>query len=123
MQGKDPANKDKLGGNAADAERGFGSGQVAINTYQQAQAKTSRTVQDKSSSSFFGDLEIRGLINLSYYALYSPENLPYFKVPSDVQNRLCKCTVILTREIMTKFTGNTREYQHLLTILLQLLQT
>lgn len=49
--------------------------------------------------------------------------MSYFKVPSDVQNRLCKCTVILTREIMTKFTGNTREYQHLLTILLQLLQT
>lgn len=27
-----------------------------------------------------------------------------YRIDTDVQNRLCKCTVILTREIMTKFT-------------------
>ena len=44
-----------------------------------------------------------------------------YKIEVDVQNRLCKCTVILTREIMTKFTQNSKEYSNLLTILMQLL--
>ena len=50
----------------------------------------------------------------------SEDNL---KIAIDVQNRLCKCTVILTREIMSKFTLNSNEYQNLLTILMHLLQT
>ena len=53
---------------------------------------------------FFGELEIRGLVNLSYFLLYSMDGPDQYKVDVDVQNRLCKCTVILTREIMTKFT-------------------
>jgi len=53
---------------------------------------------------------MRGLINMSYYALYSIECQDILKIPIDVQNRLCKCTVILTREIMSKFTLNSNEY-------------
>lgn len=47
---------------------------------------------------------------MSYYSLYSIECPEKFKIPTDIQNRLCKCTVILTREIMTKFTSNSKEY-------------
>ena len=78
---------------------------------------------DKSINHFFGELEIRGLVNLSYYALYSQDGPEQYRIETDVQNRLCKCTVILTREIMTKFTSNSKEHQNLLTILMQLLQT
>lgn len=60
---------------------------------------------------------------MSYYALYSQDGPEELKIDTDVQNRLCKCTVILTREIMTKFTLNSKEHQNLLTILMQLLQT
>ena len=66
---------------------------------------------------------MRGLVNLSYYSLHSQESPQSYKIDVDVQNRLCKCTVILTREIMTKFTSNSKEYQNMLTILMQLLQT
>lgn len=48
---------------------------------------------------------------------------PKYRIDTDVQNRLCKCTVILTREIMAKFTQSSQEYSNLLTILMQLLQT
>lgn len=80
-----------------------------------------RNGHEKSINHFFGELEIRGLVNLSYYALYSQDGPAQFRVDTDVQNRLCKCTVILTREIMTKFTANSKEHANLLTILMQLL--
>jgi len=65
---------------------------------------------DKSINHFFGELEIRGLVNLSYYSLYSQDGPEQFRIDTDVQNRLCKCTVILTREIMTKFTAKDKEH-------------
>lgn len=76
---------------------------------------------DKLINHFFGEFEIRGLVNLSYYALYTLKGEENLKIQSDVLNRLCKCTVILTREIMIKFTTNCNEYQNMLTILMQLL--
>ena len=72
---------------------------------------------------FFGELEIRGLVNLSHFSLWSMDGDPKYRIDTDVQNRLCKCTVILTREVMTKFTQNSKEHSNLLTILMQLLQT
>lgn len=76
----------------------------------QISSSSQRTQHDKSINHFFGELEIRGLVNLSYYALYSQDGPEQFRIDADVQNRLCKCTVILTREIMTKFTANNKEH-------------
>ena len=63
------------------------------------------------------------MINLSYFALYSMDEPEKYKIEVEVQNRLCKCSVILMREIMEKFRQNNKEHQNLLTILMQLLQT
>ena len=66
---------------------------------------------------YFGELEIRGLINLSYFSLYYSN-----KMDQRVQYTVSKLTTILTREIVDKFSDN-KKYIHLLTILLQLLST
>lgn len=64
---------------------------------------------------YFGELEIRSLINISYFALY------YFdQLEPSLQYRVSKLTTILTREFVQKFTSNKR-YIHLLTLLLQIL--
>jgi len=60
-------------------------------------------------------------MNLTYFSLFSMDSVPHLKVDTEVQNRMGKCTVILTREIMGKFTTNPKEYLNLLTILMQLL--
>jgi hypothetical protein len=71
----------------------------------------------KLINKYFGELEIRGLINLSYYSLYYSN-----KMDKRTQERLSRLTTILTREIVDKFNHN-KKYLHLLTTLLQLLST
>jgi len=66
-------------------------------------------------NSYFGELELRGLICLSYYALYNNDQLD-----SNLRYRVSKLTTILTREVVEKFNSD-RRYIHLLTHLLQLL--
>ena len=39
---------------------------------------------DKSINHFFGENEIRGLVNLSYYALYTQDGSDDQKIQSDV---------------------------------------
>lgn len=85
-------------------------------------SKQSKSGFRSSINHFFGEIEVRGLINLSYYSLASQDGPEKLKVDVDIQNRLCKCTVILTREAMSNFTANSKEHQNLLTILMQLLQ-
>jgi hypothetical protein len=41
-------------------------------------------VQDNSINHFFGELEIRGLVNLSYYALASQDGPNQFKIDIDI---------------------------------------
>ena len=94
-----------------------GGGRIARPTL----TATSEEQPQVAINHFFGEIEIRGLVNLSYFSLYSMEGPDKYKIEVDVQNRLCKCTVILTRELMTKFTQNSKEHSNLLTILMQLL--
>jgi len=67
---------------------------------------------------YFGELEIRGLINLSYFSLYYTSYMD-----QRTQYRVSKLTAILTREIVEKYSTDNKKYIHLLIIFLQLLST
>ena len=71
-------------------------------------------------SHFFGELEIKGLINLSFYAFYCQIELDQHLNQRDL-DRVSKLVVILIREVVQQF-QDSKDYIHLLTILLYLLQ-
>ena len=71
----------------------------------------------KLINQYFGELEIRGLIIISYFSLYYAG-----EIDQDIARRSSKLIIILTREIVEKFQNN-KKYIHLLAILLQLIST
>ena len=71
-------------------------------------------------SHFFGELEIKGLINVSFYAFYCQVELNLHLGQRDL-DRVSKLVVILIREVVQEFQDR-KDYIHLLTILLYLLQ-
>eukprot|EP00347_Sterkiella_histriomuscorum_P013779 403363397 len=79
------------------------------------QANNNQQQDRKLINKYFGELEIRGLVNISYFALYYFDQLDH-----QLQYRVSKLTTILTREIVQKFDKN-KKYIHLLTLLLQIL--
>ena len=77
-------------------------------TYSQGKS----TFKTETVSKYFGELEIRGLIIISYFSLFYVQ-----EIPEDISRRCSKLIILLTREVVTKFENNPK-FIHLLTILL-----
>jgi hypothetical protein len=74
-------------------------------------------LNQKKIKKYFGELEIRGLIIISYYSLIYSDS-----VDSRIARRCSKMIILLSRRIVVKCKTN-KNYIHLLSILLQLLST
>ncbi|CDW82512.1 wd g-beta repeat-containing protein [Stylonychia lemnae] len=91
---------------------------LAVNEGSRSQSTHAQNQQQnvrKLINQYFGELEIRGLVNISFFALYYFDQLDH-----TLQYRVSKLTTILTREIVDKFDKN-KKYINLLTLLLQIL--
>ena len=56
---------------------------------------------NRALSDFFGELEVKGLINVSYFAFYCQETTPFLS-QRDLE-RVSKLVVILIREVVQQF--------------------